>query len=40
VVFYPLVYWILMSVVTVVNTPRALLGRRAEVARWHTVRGT
>lgn len=40
VVFYPLVYWMLMAVVTVVNTPRALFGRRAEVARWHTVRGT
>lgn len=40
VVFYPLVYWMLMAAVTVVSTPRALLGRRAEVARWNTVRGT
>ncbi len=40
VVFYPLFYWVLMAVVTVVNTPRALFGRSAEVARWHTVRGT
>lgn len=40
VVFYPLIYWLLMTVVTVVNTPRALLKSRGEVARWHTVRGT
>lgn len=40
VVFYPLFYWLLMALVTVVNTPRALFGSRAEVARWHTVRGT
>ena len=40
VVFYPLVYWLLMSVATVVNTPRALFGPRQTTARWHTVRGT
>jgi biofilm PGA synthesis N-glycosyltransferase PgaC len=39
VVFYPLIYWTLMAIVTVVNTPRALL-RPAQIARWHTVRGT
>ena len=40
VVFYPLIYWVFMSVATVVNTPRALLRPRPETARWHTVRGT
>jgi biofilm PGA synthesis N-glycosyltransferase PgaC len=40
VVFYPLIYWMLMTAVTVVNTPRALIGRRGQLARWHTVRGT
>jgi len=40
VVFYPLVYWVFMSVATVVNTPRALIRPRPETARWHTVRGT
>ena len=40
VVFYPLIYWVFMSVATVVNTPRALFRPRPETARWHTVRGT
>lgn len=40
VVFYPLVYWLFMSVATVVNTPRALVFSRRPVAKWHTVRGT
>jgi hypothetical protein len=26
-VFYPLVYWLLMSVITVVSTPRGLFGK-------------
>lgn len=38
-VIYPLVYWILMAVITVVSTPRALFGRRERgPARWHSVR--
>ncbi len=38
-VFYPLIYWILMAVVTVVSTPGALKKRPAGVpTRWKTVR--
>lgn len=38
-VLYPAVYWMLMAVITVVSTPRGLLGRRRHEL-WHTVRGT
>jgi biofilm PGA synthesis N-glycosyltransferase PgaC len=40
-IFYPLVYWIIMAVVTALSTPRAILEshtRRAPV-RWKPVRG-
>lgn len=37
-VVYPLVYWMLMAVITVVSTPRGLLGRRRGPARWHSLR--
>jgi poly-beta-1,6-N-acetyl-D-glucosamine synthase len=38
-VFYPLVYWMLMSIITVLTTPKGLFGRRSrEPARWHTPR--
>ncbi len=39
-VVYPLAYWMIMTVVTVVSTPKGLLQRRSPVARWHSVRGT
>src|SRR5918992_823538 len=35
---YPLFYWMLMLVVTVYATPRALLGRRRATSHWHTPR--
>ena len=35
---YPLFYWLLMLVVTVVSTPAALLGRRGATSHWHTPR--
>ncbi len=39
-VFYPLMYWIMMAIVTSISTPRAMLGtRRAEPVRWKPVRG-
>jgi len=39
-VFYPLVYWMFMAVVTFVSTPGGLLrsGRRAAPTRWTPVR--
>jgi poly-beta-1,6-N-acetyl-D-glucosamine synthase len=37
---YPLGYWLLMAVVTVVSTLPALLRRQPSVARWSTVRET
>ena len=38
-VFYPLVYWMLMSIITVLTTPKGLFGRRSrEPARWQTSR--
>ncbi|MBW3619971.1 MAG: glycosyltransferase [Actinobacteria bacterium] len=38
-VIYPLVYWMLMAVITVISTPRGLFGRRDRgPARWHSVR--
>lgn len=37
-VLYPAVYWMLMAVITVVSTPRGLLGRQRH-ERWHTERG-
>jgi biofilm PGA synthesis N-glycosyltransferase PgaC len=40
-IFYPLIYWIIMAIVTAVSTPSALLQshtRRAPV-RWKPVRG-
>jgi poly-beta-1,6-N-acetyl-D-glucosamine synthase len=37
---YPLFYWMLMLVVTVVATPAALLGRRTATTHWHTARVT
>jgi hypothetical protein len=39
-VFYPIIYWMLMAVVTVVATPRGLFGRlrRGDVSRWRTPR--
>lgn len=40
-VVYPLVYWMLMAVVTVVSTPRAFLARGSRgPARWHSLRPT
>jgi biofilm PGA synthesis N-glycosyltransferase PgaC len=41
-VFYPIIYWMLMAVVTVVATPRGLFGRmrRGDVSRWRTPRET
>ena len=39
-VFYPLMYWIIMAIVTSIATPRAMLGmRKAEPVRWKPVRG-
>ena len=35
---YPLFYWMLMLVVTVVSTPAAFLGRRTATSHWHTPR--
>jgi len=35
---YPLFYWMLMLVITVVSTPGALLGRRSATSHWHTPR--
>jgi len=39
-VFYPVVYWLLMAVVTVIATPAGLVGRlaRGAVTRWRTPR--
>ena len=40
-VVYPLAYWMIMSIITVVSTPAGLLRRAAGgPAQWHTVRGT
>jgi biofilm PGA synthesis N-glycosyltransferase PgaC len=39
-VFYPLMYWIIMAIVTSIATPGAMLGlRKAEPVRWKPVRG-
>jgi biofilm PGA synthesis N-glycosyltransferase PgaC len=39
-VFYPLLYWILMAIVTAIATPRAMWGRGADgPVRWKPVRG-
>ncbi len=35
---YPLFYWMVMLVVTVVSTPGALFGRRAATSHWRTAR--
>ena len=35
---YPLFYWATMTIITVVYTPRALLGRAARTSHWHTAR--
>jgi poly-beta-1,6-N-acetyl-D-glucosamine synthase len=38
-VVYPLIYWMLMALITVASTPRGFLGdRRRGLARWHTPR--
>ena len=39
-VFYPILYWLLMAVVTVIATPIGLLSRirEGEVTRWRTPR--
>jgi biofilm PGA synthesis N-glycosyltransferase PgaC len=39
-VFYPIVYWMLMALVTTVSTPIGLFGRlrRGELTRWRTFR--
>ncbi len=39
-VFYPLVYWILMAVITVITAPKGMLVNRqkTKVTRWKTVR--
>jgi len=38
-VFYPLLYWMLMSIITVLTTPKGLFGRRSRgPTRWHTPR--
>jgi poly-beta-1,6-N-acetyl-D-glucosamine synthase len=33
-IFYPLVYWMLMSTITAIYTMRGFFGRRQEVQRW------
>ncbi|HEX5131522.1 MAG TPA: glycosyltransferase [Candidatus Krumholzibacteria bacterium] len=39
-VFYPLMYWIIMAIVTSISTPGAMLGvKKAEPVRWKPVRG-
>lgn len=39
-VFYPLMYWIIMAIVTSIATPGAMLGmRKSEPVRWKPVRG-
>ena len=39
-VFYPLLYWIIMAIVTSIATPRAMWGRGSEgPVRWKPVRG-
>ncbi len=35
---YPLLYWMIMLLVTVTATPGALLGRKAKTSHWHTTR--
>jgi biofilm PGA synthesis N-glycosyltransferase PgaC len=35
---YPLFYWLLMLVITVIATPRALFGRRGRTSHWKTER--
>jgi biofilm PGA synthesis N-glycosyltransferase PgaC len=35
---YPLFYWMLMLVITIIATPRALLGRRGRTSHWKTER--
>lgn len=35
---YPLLYWMIMLLVTVTATPGALLGRNAKTSHWHTAR--
>ena len=38
-VFYPLIYWMFMSIITVLTTPKGLFARRSRgPARWHTPR--
>jgi poly-beta-1,6-N-acetyl-D-glucosamine synthase len=38
-VIYPLIYWMLMALVTVVSTPRGFLGtQKRGLAQWHTPR--
>lgn len=37
-VFYPIVYWLLMAVITVVTTPKGLMNRSSGPARWRTSR--
>jgi biofilm PGA synthesis N-glycosyltransferase PgaC len=40
-VFYPIVYWMLMAIITVVSTPRGLLGSKPRgPVRWKTPRHT
>ncbi|MDQ3327946.1 MAG: glycosyltransferase, partial [Chloroflexota bacterium] len=35
---YPMFYWGVMTIITVLATPRALLGKPQHVTRWHTPR--
>jgi len=35
---YPLIYWVLMALITVRSTVPALVARQGDVARWHTPR--
>lgn len=39
-VFYPIIYWMLMALVTTVSTPMGAFGRlrRGEITRWRTLR--
>lgn len=38
-VLYPIIYWMLMALITVVSTPRGLFGdRKRGLSRWHTPR--
>lgn len=37
-VFYPIVYWMMMALTTVVSTPRGLLVKSRQPTRWRTLR--